>query len=139
MPGIDFHRVRKAISMADVLKLLDFQLTQRRGDQLRGPCPLHDPSGTGDRRCFSVHVDRGVFRCFGCGASGNALDLWIQWQGLPLYESALALCHALGIAPPWQAPSAPSRPSAPRPSPLPPPRPATDTPAPPRPPKWPRS
>ena len=41
MPGVDFELLRERISMADVLRLLDFQPCNRRGDQLRGPRPVH--------------------------------------------------------------------------------------------------
>ena len=41
MPGVDFEVLRQRISMADVLRLLQFQACSRRGDQLRGPCPVH--------------------------------------------------------------------------------------------------
>jgi DNA primase len=104
MLDLDYRALRSAISMEQVLSLLDFRPAHRRGPQLRGPCPLHDPSRTGDGRCFSVHLERGMFHCFGCGSSGNPLDLWVQWQSQPLYAAALALCRELGLDPPWKAP-----------------------------------
>lgn len=99
MQGVDYHTLRAAVSMQQVLWLLDYTPSSRRGDQLRGVCPIHDPSATGDRRCFSVHLGRGLFRCFACGAAGNQLDLWRLVHRLPLYESALLLCHAVDLTP----------------------------------------
>jgi DNA primase len=107
MPGIDYRALRAHISMEHVLRLLRFRPTRRRGDSLRGPCPLHDPSGTGDSLCFSVHLGRHMFRCFRCGASGNQLDLWQMIHQGPLYLAALDLCQQAGIEPPLlPAPSA---------------------------------
>ena len=34
---------------------------------------------------------------FRCGASGNALDLWVAVTKLPVYEAALALCERLRL------------------------------------------
>ena len=86
--------------MERTLALLGFRAFSRRGEQLRGACPIHDPLRTGDRRCFSVHLGRGVFRCFGCGARGNQLDLWRLAHRLPLYDACLDLCRAAHHQPP---------------------------------------
>jgi len=37
MPGIDYHQVRQQVSMTQVLDLVGFQATWRRGPQRRGP------------------------------------------------------------------------------------------------------
>jgi hypothetical protein len=106
---IDYTAVRAAISMQQVLRLLGYQPVSRRGQQWRGPCPIHDPAAAGQRRCFSVHLGRHVFRCFRCGAQGNQLDLWQLVHRLPLHASALHLCYHAQIPPPTH-PSAIDRP-----------------------------
>jgi DNA primase len=105
MAGIDYRALRSAISLEQILRRLDYRPSSRRGQQLRGTCPIHDPSGLGDRRCFSVHLGRHVFRCFACGARGNQLDLWRLVHRLPLYESALLLCQAADLTPSSFTPS----------------------------------
>lgn len=104
MSGIDYHVLRTAVSMEQVLRLLRFNPSYCRGEQLRGTCPIHDWSATGDQRCFCVHLDRHVFRCFGCGARGNQLDLWRLVHRLPLYEAAWKLCRDVEIPPPLITP-----------------------------------
>jgi DNA primase len=111
MSGLDYRALRAAVSMERVLSLLGFSPARRRGQQLRGPCPIHDPAGVGDRRCFSVHLGRQAFRCFGCGAQGNQLDLWRLVHRLPLYSAALCLCRQARLDPPRLAP-APRSPEA---------------------------
>ena len=39
MPGIDYHQLRQQIRMRQVLDLIGFQATWRRGPQLRGRAP----------------------------------------------------------------------------------------------------
>jgi len=103
-PLIDFAAVRAALSMAAVLQLLGFHAHRTRGSQQRGPCPLHG-STAGTSRCFSAHLQRHTFHCFKCGRSGNALDLWAQATGQPVYEAALDLCHRLAIPLPTLPPT----------------------------------
>lgn len=94
MPGIDYHALRRQITMREVLELIGFRATSRQGPQLRGRCPL---PGCGDpsARSFSVHLTRQIYRCFACGTHGNALDLWTAVTGLPLHPAAIALCRVL--------------------------------------------
>jgi hypothetical protein len=51
-------------------------------------------------RTFSVHLEKNVFRGFhaDCGIQGNVLDLWAAVHQQPLYEAALHMAEALGLA-----------------------------------------
>jgi transposase len=96
---IDFARLRQQITMEQVLRELQWwdRLTGH-GAQRRGPCPIHDPSGSRGR-CFSVHLGKKVFQCFeaSCGAKGNLLDLWAKSRGLTIPQAAGDLARRLGI------------------------------------------
>jgi DNA primase len=96
MPSIDYSALRSAISIEQVLDLLEFTHSAREGDKLRGPCPIHR-SKSPQSRSFSVNLSRNAFRCFTCGAQGNQLDLWSKARKLPLYEAAIDLCRGLQI------------------------------------------
>ncbi|MGH2604324.1 MAG: CHC2 zinc finger domain-containing protein [Dehalococcoidia bacterium] len=100
MPGVNFAVVREQISMADVLRLLRFAPARMRGDQLRGPCPVHESRGR-HSRSFSVNVRRGRYHCFRCGSRGNALELWAAARKLTLPAAAIELCELLGMDVPW--------------------------------------
>jgi DNA primase len=96
LPGVDFKAVREAISLAQVLDLLGFVATERNGDQLRGPCPVHQSKSLRSRS-FSANLGRNVYRCFKCGSSGNQLDLWRSVMKLGIHEAATDLCERLAI------------------------------------------
>jgi DNA primase len=100
MPGVNFALVREQISMADVLRLLRFEPISVRGDQHRGPCPVHESSDP-QSRSFSVNIRLGRYNCFGCGSSGNALELWATVRRLTLHAASIELCELLGIDAPW--------------------------------------
>ena len=95
MPGIDFRQLRNNITMAEVLGLLGFVVRERRGDQVRGQCPFHEPSARGKHRSFSANLRRQLFHCFKCKAAGNQLDLWARASKKPVHEAALDLCVRL--------------------------------------------
>ena len=99
MPSIDYPELRRQITMREVLDLIGFQPTSRRGPQLRGPCPIPGCRSASDRP-FSVHLARQVYHCFACHSHGNTLDLWAAVRGLPIYQAAMDLWHVTkhGIA-----------------------------------------
>lgn len=106
MSGIDFALLRRQLSLTQVLDLIGFTPTTRNGRQWRGPCPVHKSSSPGSRS-FAVHVDKNCWHCFGCGAGGNALDLYLAVTQLPVYEGALELCVRLGMSAPRRASRSP--------------------------------
>jgi DNA primase len=100
MPAIDFAELRRQVRLGQVLDLLRFEVVARWGVQVRGPCPLHG-STRPRSQVFSAHLERQCWHCFRCGASGNALDLWLAVTKQPVYAGALDLCRRLGLAVPW--------------------------------------
>src|SRR5262249_12415309 len=106
MPLIDLRQARAEIRLSVVLQLLGWQASQRSGEQVRGPCPVHG-SASGRSRSLSAHLGRGIWRCFACGASGNALDLWRRVRGQDLYSAVLELYRQLDRDVPWLRPGQP--------------------------------
>jgi DNA primase len=100
MPRVDFAAVRLSVPLARVLELLAFAPAEGRGDQVRGPCPVHK-SGSTASRSFSANLAKNAFRCIACGAAGNQIDLWAAVQGLSTFQAAVDLCERHGIAVPW--------------------------------------
>jgi transposase len=98
-PKVDFAFLKEHVTMADVLQYLDLMPHLRgRGEQRRGPCPVHSHPGDADRT-FSVHLGKNAFQCFhaDCAVKGNVLDLWAAIHHLPLYEAALHLAETFQL------------------------------------------
>lgn len=102
MPGIDFDRLRREITMEQVLQLLGFEPTQRTGDQWYGGCPLPlHGSPSARSRCFSVNVAIRRYRCHKCRSRGSQLELWAAFTQRQFHPAMIDLCHALGREVPW--------------------------------------
>lgn len=100
MPGIDFHRLRREITMEQVLRLLGFESVCRRTDQWYGYCPLHE-SEPKHRKAFSVNVAMGCYYCHKCHSRGDQFTLWAEVSKMPLHPAAINLCRQLGLEIPW--------------------------------------
>jgi DNA primase len=112
MPAIDFRAARAQLRLAEVLDLAGFTPSTRRGEQLRGPCPVHR-SHQPASRSFAAHLGKGVWHCFRCGVGGNALDLWAALTQQALHAAVLDLYARLGRDVPWLLPRRPRPPEKP--------------------------
>jgi transposase len=98
-PSVDFAFLREQIIMERILDHLGFLASLRgRGQQRRGPCPVHGQPGDAER-AFSIHLGKNIFQCFhaDCGLKGNVLDLWAAIHRLPLYDAALHLVETFQL------------------------------------------
>jgi DNA primase len=100
MPGVDYRAVQSRVPMAQVLDWLEFVACGVRGEQLRGPCPVHRAQFPRSRS-FSVPLAREVCRCFRCGFAGNQIQLWAARKDMTVYEAAVDLCRQAGVEVPW--------------------------------------
>ena len=96
---LDFAYVKKQLPIQRVLEHLNvFAQLRGRGNQWRGPCPVH---GQGKGRTFSVHLKDNVFQCFHakCAIKGDVIDLWAVVKGLNLRDAALDLVTLFHLEP----------------------------------------
>ncbi len=100
MCGVDFEAVKQQITIYGALKLLGWEWSHIKGHQARGPCPVHG-SGSTKSRSLAVDLLHGSWYCHSCKRGGSVIDLWAAVHGLPIYEAAVALCHAVGLPVPF--------------------------------------
>jgi transposase len=99
-PKVEFAFLREQVTMEQALERLGLLPQLRgRGQQRRGPCPVHSQP-TDTERTFSVHLGKDVFQCFhaDCALKGNVLDFWAAIHRLPLYEAAVHLAETFQLA-----------------------------------------
>lgn len=69
--------IDKIIDTARIEEVVgDFVDLKKRGASLIGVCPFHDEKTPS----FHVSVSKGIFKCFGCGAGGDALKFVMELE-----------------------------------------------------------
>ena len=87
------ERIRARVDLAQLIGEQVVLKPAGRG-QLKGLCPFHAEKTPS----FHVHVDRGFFYCFGCGAKGDAFDYVMRTQGVAFIDALTMLGERTGIA-----------------------------------------
>jgi DNA primase len=78
----------------DVVDLIGRYVTLKKaGRSFKGLCPFHQEKTAS----FTVSPERGIFHCFGCGESGNAISFLMRHENLTFPEAARTLAAECGI------------------------------------------
>ena len=86
------ERVKDAV---DMVELVGARTDLRRvGTRHVGLCPFHDERTPS----FSVNAEHGLYHCFGCGASGDAISFVRETDGLDFAEAIEHLAERYGVA-----------------------------------------
>ncbi|HWE04207.1 MAG TPA: DNA primase [Tepidisphaeraceae bacterium] len=94
-PSLDFGAFRtQVLGSIDIVELIGRTVTlKRRGKNYVGLCPFHQEK-TGS---FNVDSTRQFFHCFGCKASGNAIDFVMKRDRLEFIDALRMLGESLGL------------------------------------------
>ena len=86
--------VREATDLVDLIG--EVTQVRRAGSaaSVMAMCPFHNNS---DTAAMSVDGERGLYQCFGCGASGDALTFVQQTHGVGFRESLDLLARRAGV------------------------------------------
>ncbi len=72
----------------------EFVNLKKRGGNFVGLCPFHDEKTPS----FSVSAAKGIFKCFGCGKGGNAVNFLMDHEHFSYPEALKYLANKYGIA-----------------------------------------
>lgn len=94
---IDFKHVRAAADISQVLTAygIDLQKDGTKPGQMKGLCPFHEDT----KPSLKVNVERGIYKCFVCGAGGNTIDFVKEMEDCEVREAAAKVADICGIAP----------------------------------------
>lgn len=91
---IDRNTISLVLSKADIQDVVgDYVALTRRGANLIGLCPFHSERTPS----FSVSPSRGIYKCFGCGKGGNALNFIMEIEHLSFVEAIRFLAKKVGV------------------------------------------
>lgn len=90
---IDFAKLKEEVSIEQVVTTMLALTLKPTGNQLRGPCPIHDG---GDPRSFVVTPAKGLWFCFkGCGG-GDMIRLVAKIKRIEQKEAAQLIAAHFG-------------------------------------------
>ncbi len=92
--GIVDEDVRRVRDETDIVRIVtEHTQLKKTGAQWMGLCPFHGEKSPS----FSVNAEKGVYYCFGCQVSGDAIDFVREVEGLDFAGSVEFLAAKAGI------------------------------------------
>ncbi len=86
--------IKKLKDRLDIVEVVaDYVNLQKVGNNYRGLCPFHTETSPS----FYVTPHLNIYHCFGCGASGDAINFVAQMEGISYYEAVEKLAQNLGM------------------------------------------
>ncbi|GAA4845603.1 DNA primase [Algivirga pacifica] len=85
------QKVKDAVDIVDIVE--DFVTLKKKGHYWSGLCPFHDDKSPS----FTVTPSRGIYKCFSCGAAGDAIGFVKELEGLTYIETIKYLGKKYGI------------------------------------------
>ncbi len=81
---IDKTTIDKIFDAADIVEVVsDFVSLKKRGVNYLGLCPFHNEKTPS----FTVSPAKGIYKCFGCGKGGNAVNFVMEHEQLSYVET----------------------------------------------------
>ena len=91
---IDQQTVDRIFDAADIVTVVsDYVSLKRRGANYWGNCPFHDEKTPS----FSVSPAKNIYKCFGCGKGGNAVNFIMGVENLSYYEALKFLAKKFNV------------------------------------------
>jgi len=91
---IDHATIERILDAADIADVVsEFVTLRRRGVNMLGLCPFHNEKTPS----FTVSPAKGIFKCFGCGKGGNAVNFIMEHENLSYPEALKWLAKKYNI------------------------------------------
>lgn len=91
IPDDQVAQVRAAADIVDVIN--EFVPLKKSGREYKANCPFHEERTPS----FYVVPDKGFYKCFGCGKSGDVFGFVMERQGLDFVEAVKHVAGRAGI------------------------------------------
>ena len=94
MKKVPDHVIAEVRDRTDLVELIGGYVTLKRaGRNFVGLCPFHREKTPS----FNVSPERGIYHCFGCGVTGDAIRFLMEHDHLSFPEALRNLAHRAGI------------------------------------------
>jgi DNA primase len=88
------EQIQEVRDRADIVEIVgEVVPLKKAGREYKANCPFHEEKTPS----FWVNPDKGVYHCFGCGASGDAIEFVIRRMGLDFTEAVKHVAGRAGV------------------------------------------
>ena len=91
IPQETLDRIQESIDIVDVVG--DFVSLKKKGQNYTACCPFHNEKTPS----FNVNPAKGIYKCFGCGKAGDAIQFIMDMEGLGFQETLKYLAKKYNI------------------------------------------
>lgn len=92
---ISNEMISEISSRNDIVEVLgEYLILKKNGDNYSALCPFHNEKTPS----FVVSRGKQIFKCFGCGESGNVISFIMKYKGINFIESVKLLSERVGIS-----------------------------------------
>ena len=99
IPKDTIDKIHQSIDIVEVIS--DFVSLKKKGHYYSACCPFHNEKTPS----FSVTPAKGIYKCFGCGKAGDAIQFVMDMEGLNYVETMKYLANKYGIEVTDEAPT----------------------------------
>ncbi len=86
--------IESLLARADIVQVINQRVPLKKaGANYKACCPFHDEKTPS----FNVSQTKQFYKCFGCGASGDALKFLMEYDGLSFVEAVESLADQYGM------------------------------------------
>lgn len=87
--------IQQVNERADIVAIISRTVALKKsGANHVGLCPFHKEKSPS----FTVNATKGLYHCFGCGASGTALNFLMEHDGTPFRDAVIELAQGAGMS-----------------------------------------
>ena len=86
------QKIHEAIDIVDVVS--DFVALKKKGTSWQACCPFHNEKSPS----FYVSPSKGIYKCFGCGEAGNAINFLMNYEKMTYPDALRKLANRYNIA-----------------------------------------
>ena len=97
------NEIEEIKSKLDIVEFIsEYLRLMPAGTNFKANCPFHNEKTPS----FMVNRERGIWRCFGCGEGGDALEFLMKIENIPFPEALKVLAQRTGVTLSRQRPEA---------------------------------
>src|SRR5258706_441690 len=85
------EEVKQKIDIVDIIS--EYVTLKKAGSNFKGLCPFHSEKSPS----FMVNPELQIFKCFGCGESGDVYTFLEKYEGMDFPETLKYLADKVGV------------------------------------------